>query len=181
VSGRGPAGRVVDFAIEQRHRVLREGRRVLEVPEDWTGGALAGTGERYDAAWVAPRDPGAVDLRALGRQLSDALAPGAPVVCVVPGRRPLPRTLRRALRAEGGAKPGPDVPSLGEWRDALGRSFAWGRTRALGVLVPSAGGGEWTEDSPGAFALLAILEHVIGTWPVLRGLGEHAILEGVRR
>jgi hypothetical protein len=32
-----------------------------------------------------------------------------------------------------------------------------------------------------AFGLLAALEGVVRTWPVLRGLGDHLVLEGVRR
>jgi hypothetical protein len=66
-------------------------------------------------------------------------------------------------------------------REALGSAFAWRRAFALGVLVPAPNHGPWAARHPIAFAALAALEGLVRAWPGARGLGDHVVLEGVRR
>jgi len=188
MSDTGPSGRVLDFLIDSRRRTFAAGRKVLEIFDDTLAGPPPGERERYDGAWVALSNAAGVDLPALGRRVAEALVPGAAVVCVVPGARPLAPRLRRALLGREGAVSGrhdpgrsPERVSLARWREGMGRAFRWRQARALGVLLTPGEGGEEAETSALVLAGLATLEHLIGTWPVVRGLGERILLEGERR
>jgi SAM-dependent methyltransferase len=132
------------------------------------------------------------DLGRVGRSLAAVLDPGAPVLLSLLGHRPLPASLRRWLTGVGearGARPpvvggvpiGVAYPAPAEARRALGPGFEWRRTWALGVLVPPPEAGDWAGAHPQSFGLLAALEAVAGGWPVLRDLGDHVVMEGVRR
>jgi hypothetical protein len=181
---------VIAFMVEERRRAFVAGRRVLEISTDASGGASPRAAEEYDGAWVDLASLEGVDLPGLGRRVAAALAPGAPVVCVVPGAWPLARVLRRALRGGEGpigrardrleGRP-PARASLSQWREAFGPEFSWRRARALGLLLAPAADDDEIVRSPGALALLGAVEHVIGTWPAFRGLGERILLEGERR
>jgi SAM-dependent methyltransferase len=133
-----------------------------------------------------------VDLEGLGGRLAGALEPGAPVLLAFMGPAPLPSVLERALTGRGQARGRSPArvggvslavhhPSLREARRALGSGFTWRRAMALGVLVPGPEHEGWAVRHPMAFGLLAALEGVVRTWPVLRGMGDHLVLEGVRR
>lgn len=183
-----PGLRLRAFLLEERKRRLRAGaERLLEVSsEDPAARGDAG----YDAAWVALESFEGVDVSALGRALARALRPGARVDCVLPGAWALPAVLERALRGTGepprarracfeGAGARSVTPS--RWRRAFGPAFSWARSRAYGVVLPGPGSGNWAERRPALFGWLAAVEDVIGTWPVLRALGDQIVLEGARR
>jgi hypothetical protein len=72
-------------------------------------------------------------------------------------------------------------PTRRKVHDAFRDAFAWRRAFALGVLVPAPNHGAWAARHPMAFAALSALEAIVRGWPVLRGLGDHLVLEGVRR
>ena len=131
------------------------------------------------------------ELHLTGEGLRRLLKPGAPLLVSVMGRRPLPAGLQRALTGRGGARgralprvgglPVPvHHPGLGGLREQLGPGFAWTRAYALGVLVPSPEHGAWAQRHPMTFGVLAALERSVRGWPLLRHLGDHLVLEGVR-
>jgi ubiquinone/menaquinone biosynthesis C-methylase UbiE len=165
-------------------RRLRVERRAAEEVESLEG--------PFDAAYSDFGALNCADLVSTGRALARVLRGGAPVLLSVMGPRPLPAGLERALTARGeararavprvGGRPVPvHHPSARQLRSALGGAFAWRRSFALGVLVPAPNHGAWAARHPLAFAALAALEGVVRAWPVLRGLGDHLVLEGVRR
>jgi hypothetical protein len=49
------------------------------------------------------------------------------------------------------------------------------------VLLPSPPALSSAEERALLLGWLAAVEHVVGSWPILRGLGERTLLEGVRR
>jgi SAM-dependent methyltransferase len=132
------------------------------------------------------------DLVALGQALAAALRPGAPVLLSLMGRHPLPAMAERALTAHGqarGREPAQvaglavpvEYPTRREAQRLLGRVWRWRRGFALGVLVPDPSHAPWVERHPQAFGVLAAFEALLRGWPLLRGLGDHIVLEGVRR
>jgi SAM-dependent methyltransferase len=146
----------------------------------------------FDGAWSNFGALNCADLAAFGEGLARVLRPGAPVLLSVMGPRPLPAALERALRGRGEAR-GRSLPRVGGLtvpvhhpgtrglRAALGPAFAWRRAYALGVLLPGPDHAGWAARHPLAFALLAALERTVRGWPLLRGLGDHLVVEGVRR
>jgi SAM-dependent methyltransferase len=131
------------------------------------------------------------DLAAVGHRLRGLLRAGAPVLFCLMGRAPLPAVVERAFRGRGARRADGDVnvggrpvavryPSLSDIREALGPAFRWTRTSALGVCVPGPGHARWVEAHPQTFGTLAMVERVLRAAPVLRGLGDHVVLEGVR-
>jgi hypothetical protein len=181
---------VREFVLSERRRAIAPpGTRLLAVTTAAEAAAAPDVDGGFDAAWVAPDRVEEIDLPALGLRVARALRPGAPIVCVLPGVRPLPGVLARALlglgtwsgrlgtRVEGTSSAA--RPSALEWRRAFGEEFTWRPARAMGVLAPL--GAAWAQRRPLAFGLLAAAEHVVGGWPVLRALGELIVLEGVRR
>jgi SAM-dependent methyltransferase len=153
---------------------------------------LSGVGGPFDGAYSDFGALNCTDLAGLGGRLAGVLKPGAPILLAFMGPSPLPSVLERALTGRGearGRRParvggiGLAVrhPSLGEARRLLGPAFAWRRGFALGVLVPGPEHEAWVVRHPLMFGLLAALEGVVRAWPVLRGLGDHLVLEGVRR
>jgi hypothetical protein len=71
--------------------------------------------------------------------------------------------------------------SVADWRKAFGPEFSWHRVRAVGVLLPARPERSWAEDNALLLYGLGVMEHLFGSWPILRGLGDRAVLEGVRR
>jgi SAM-dependent methyltransferase len=146
----------------------------------------------YDGAYADFGALNCADLARVGGALAWALRPRAPVLLSLMGRRPLPALLRRLVTGRG-ARRGQVTPrvaevpvptwyaTVGEARRRLGPAFAWQSTRALGVLMPGPQHGSWAERNPQAFGVLAALESGIRGFPLLRGLGDHIVLEGVRR
>jgi hypothetical protein len=178
------------FSFDQTIRRWREaGKRVLVV-----GGAKAPSPDDepgpFDAAWIAPANVDQIDVAELGRWVASVLRPEAPVVCSIPGCWPLPALLERALRGTGDM-PRPDrarvnggrapCAPLASWREAFGPEFSWHLVRAVGVLLPSRPALSSAEEKALLLGWLAAVEHVVGSWPILRGLGERTLLEGVRR
>ena len=163
---------------------LRAERRAAE-----DVGGLVGP---FDAAYSDFGVLNCADLGAVGRGLARVLKSGAPLLVSVMGPRPLPAGLERALTARGEAR-GRSLPRVGGvpvpvhhptqrgLREAFGEAFAWRRAFALGVLLPAPNHGAWAARHAGAFAVLSALEAIVRGWPVLRGLGDHLVLEGIRR
>ena len=129
------------------------------------------------------------ELRRVGAALGSVLRRGAPIVCSVIGPRPLPGLLQQALTARPARSGEPRVAgapvpchalSFRELRDGLGPGFAWTSRAALGVLLPAPAHEAWARRNPIAFGLLAGAERLVRAWPVVRGLGDHLLLEGVR-
>jgi hypothetical protein len=104
---------------------------------------------------------------------------------------PLPVLVERALRArgprrvEGEARVGGvsipvRYPTLAAVREALGPAFSWGRTYGLGICLPGPDHRRWVEDRPQTFGALAMMERLLRSMPLLRGLGDHMVIEGRR-
>jgi ubiquinone/menaquinone biosynthesis C-methylase UbiE len=143
---------------------------------------------------VAFSDFGALncaDVAAVGRGLAHVLRPGGRVLLSVMVARPLPALLAWLLlgheprwahrpRVAGLTVP-VDHPGARRLRTAFGPAFAWDRCYALGVLVPGPDRGAWATRHPLAFGALAAVEGIVRGWPLLRGHGDHVVVEGVRR
>lgn len=175
-----PARVLREYALEPLRAELRSaGSRVLFVRGPRSGGELRATSTRFDAAWVELDTLVGVDAEALARDVARVLVPGARLVCVVPGGRPLLPGVRSAFRRDG------DRETLrarragaSAWSAALRDHVEWRRSRAFGVLLP---GGQWPCRHPLSFALLAAAEHALSSIPPFRELGEWIVQEGVRR
>jgi SAM-dependent methyltransferase len=153
---------------------------------------LAGLPGPFDGAYSNFGALNCVDLAGLGARLGGLLPSGAPILLSFMGPAPLPAVVERALTGRGeprGRRPARvggvalavRHPGLGEARRLLGSAFQWRRAFALGVLVPGPEHEEWVRRHPMAFGLLAAAEGLVRGWPVLRGLGDHLVLEGARR
>ena len=173
-----------------RRRLARDGRKVFVVSDDVDGRAELEQPRSFDAAWIAPHTVDGLDVAALGRRVATALQPGAPVACSIPGCWPLPAVLERALRGTGelprprrARVEGRGAPciSASSWREAFGADFSWHHVRGVGVLLPLRPDAAWAERNALFLGVLAAAEHVSGSWPLLRALGERVLLEGVRR
>lgn len=146
----------------------------------------------FDAAYSDFGALNCADLRAVGSGLAGVLRPRAPVLLSIMPPRPLPATLLRLFTGRGEPR-GRSAPRVGglpvpvhhptprRVREAFGPAFAWRGGFALGVLLPAPGHDRWAARHALAFAALAALEGAVREWPLLRGLGDHAVLEGARR
>jgi hypothetical protein len=191
VEATDPGLRLRAFVLDQRKsRLGAGGGRLLVVSSVGEASAAAGEAGGYDAAWVALDRFEGVDLSALGRDLARALRPGSGLECVLPGAGAPAPVRAPALRGTGdsprerhtrfeGPVTGRVTPS--GWRRALGPAFSWARSRALGVVLPGPASGTWALRRPALFGVLAAVEDIVGTWPVLRALGDQIVLEGARR
>jgi SAM-dependent methyltransferase len=185
----------VDIAPEMiaraRAKVRRAGLEEMVFVEERAAEDVAAAGSGFDGAYS---DFGAVNCAALGtlgEGLARALRPGAPLIVSAIGRWPLPALAARSLglggrtRSESPRVGGAAVPArcLGprELRETLGPAFAWRGAFALGVLVPGPPQEGWIARHPLAFGLLAAIEGIVRRWPGLRNLGDHVVIEGVRR
>jgi SAM-dependent methyltransferase len=190
VVGTDPAPRTIAIAREQAaaHSLAEPALR-FEVLAAESVAALEGP---FDGAYSDFGALNSADLEAVGRALAAALRPGAPVLLSLTGPWPLPAIAARALTGVGESRRGsePQVagvpvatsyPTPREAREALGPCFAWRGGFALGVLMPGPAQAGFAARSPQAFGLLAMLESVCRGWPLLRALGDHYVLEGVRR
>ena len=181
-AGPNPVALVLRHIVQARLEALfSEGARVLRL-ECRTGeeaAALAPAGAGFDGAYVNLGALGLADLRAVGAAVAAALRPGAAVIVSLPGRWPLPATIRRTLTGVGDAPPA--VATAAEVRSALSAAFEWTDSYALGVLVPAPAQGQWAADHPQTFGVLAALERGVRRWPGLRQLGDASVLEGRRR
>jgi ubiquinone/menaquinone biosynthesis C-methylase UbiE len=146
----------------------------------------------FDAAYSDFGALNCADLPAVGRALARVLKPGAPVLLSLMPPRPLPATMVRLLtgRGEPRGRSDPRVggiavpvshPTARAVRAAFGAAFAWHRCFALGALTPGPEHGGWACRHPQAFAALAALEGLVRAWPLVRGAGDHLVLEGARR
>jgi hypothetical protein len=158
--GPNPIALLFRHVLEARARTLfPAGSRVLDLSH-----AGPEAGAPFDGAYAGPGALDEVDLRALGRALAAELRPGAPVLL--------------CLRSRGSAT---DIPGPRRVRARLGPEFTWHRTFALGVLVPEESRQDWTRRNPQAFGVLAAMERVVRGWPLVRSLGQYAVIEGRRR
>jgi hypothetical protein len=158
--GPNPVTLLIRHVLEERaRRLFPPGARVLDLAN-----GVVETGAAFDAAYAGPGVLDGHDLGASGRALAAALRPGAPVLLCLRLRRP------------AGTGPG-----LRAARARLGPDFVWRGGFALAVLMPGEPRQDWVRRHPQAFGALAALEGVLRRWPVLRGLGDYAALEGSRR
>ena len=179
-----PVSLLFRYLLDERRRTLfPRGARVLEI------GADRDTGDgTFDAAWAGPGVLDGAEPRRLAGWLAGALRPGAPLLLCVRNPRPLPALLTRALTGAGDwrsrsaarATDGAAPPSPREVREAFGPAFSWHGGFALGLLLPAPEASGWAAESPQLFGLLAAAEGRLRRWPVLRGLGTFAALEGMR-
>jgi SAM-dependent methyltransferase len=154
---------------------------------------VAGAGYGFDGAYSGFGALNCVDLPAVAVGLAAALRPGAPVLLSLMAPHPLPALLERALTGRGnvprgrrdpqvGGEPLPVAyPGLREVKRCFAGEFDWSGAFALGVLIPGPGHAGWVNRHPQCFGLLAALEGLVRGWPLLRTLGDHVVLEGVRR
>jgi len=157
-SGPNPVTLLFRHVLQQRLRALvAPGACVAEV-----GAVDLASARDLDGAVAGPGVLEGSDLGALGRALSAALRPGAPVLLCLGG---------------GGAA----RVDIGAAQARLGPDLVWRRAFALGALVPSPSRHEWVRRHPQAFGLLAAAERVVRAWPVLRLRGEYVVIEGARR
>jgi SAM-dependent methyltransferase len=147
-------------------------------------------GAPFDGAFSNFGALNCADLARVGAGLSAVLRKDAPVVLCVVGPRPLPGLLVEALtgrpaRGEdvkvGGRPVAARALTARDVREGLGSGFSWATTSALGVLVPPPAHDAWAQAHPMTFGLLASAEGLVRGWPLLRGLGDHVLLEGRRR
>lgn len=135
-------------------------------------------GSDFDGAYSNFGALNCADLRAAGRALARALRPGAPLLLSVMG----PRAERPGAAPRVGGIPLPVAyPTPGQLQRAFGPEFSWRPGFALGVLLPSPRRSGWALRNPQAFGALAIAESLVRHWPILRGLGDHNVIEGARR
>jgi SAM-dependent methyltransferase len=174
VTGIDVAPGMVERAREKAAQQQRaEARFVVGSFED-----LEALGRDWDGAYSNFGALNCADLRAAGRGLALALRPGAPLLLSVMG----PRLERAGVAPRVGGIPLPVAyPTPGRLRRAFGPEFSWRSGFALGVLLPGPQHAGWAARNPQAFGLLAIAESLVRGWPVLRGLGDHNVIEGARR
>jgi SAM-dependent methyltransferase len=153
---------------------------------------LGDLGGPFDGAFSNFGAVNCADLRAVGEGLARVLRPGAPVLLNLLGPRPWPATALGALRGRPSSRaagaprvqgvPVPvQYPTLAAARKRLGTAFTWHGAWALGVLVPDPSHAAWAARHPVLFGSLSALEGVIRKWPLVRGGGDHVVLEGARR
>jgi SAM-dependent methyltransferase len=119
----------------------------------------------FDGAFAAPGALDWIELAAVGRALAAVLREGAPALVTVPAPRPALARVGARRRAER----------------SLGAEFTWRKGFGIGVLLPGGTSSSWAAGRPHAFALLATLERLVRSVPVLRDLGDHLVLDGTRR
>jgi hypothetical protein len=172
-------------------RVLGLGAHALVV-EARAAEDLVGLAGEFDGAYSNFGALNCVALPRLGAALGSVLRPGAPLLLSLMGACPLPHTLRRLLtgRGERRGQTHPRVagtpvpvryPAIREVQAELGHDFLWRDAFALGVLLPDPAHAAWAAEHPQGFGVLATLEARIRRWPLLRGFGDHFVLEGLRR
>jgi SAM-dependent methyltransferase len=148
---------------------------------------VAGIDGPFDGAYSNFGALNCGDLAAVGRGLARVLEKGAPVLLSWMGPRPLPGVLRHgALRGRnrprvGGVPLAVRYPTLREVRYLMGPDFVWRDSFGLGVMMPAPEFPAWPVRHPGLLGVLAGLESVVRRWPLLRGLGDHLVIEGARR
>jgi SAM-dependent methyltransferase len=192
VTGLDPAAGMVALArAKAAARGLQDRAAFVAAPaEDVSGGLFEAAS--FDGVYSDFGALNCLDLAALGRGLARVTRPGSAVILSLLGPRPLPATLRRALlglgQARGASAPriaGQPVsvryPDRREVARSLGPAFAWERSFALGVLVPGPEHADVMARNPQLFGVLAAAESLVRSWPLLRGLGDHLVLEGRRR
>jgi len=134
------------------------------------------------------------DLPRAARSLAALLNPGARVVLCLMGpfvpwewvwflSQGQARKALRRLGAAGVAWRGATVryPSLRTVRQAFAPAFGVRRTGGLGVLVPPTYAEAWARRHPQLIARLDRWERRIEGWPLIPWLGDHYLLELVRR
>jgi len=171
-----PVGLLFRYFLDERRRTLfPPGARVLEI-----GAGADATGGTFDGAWAGPGALDGMEPQRLAPWLAGALGPGAPLLLCVRNPRPLPALVARALTGTGESWRGAASPSPRDLREALGAAFSWHGGFALGLLLPASERCGWVAERPQVFGLLAAGEALLRRWPVLRGLGAFAALEGTR-
>jgi SAM-dependent methyltransferase len=190
VVGIDVAAGMIDRARRRSEACGREGARVTF--EALAAEDAAQLPAPFDGAYSDFGALNGADLRAAGRGLAAVLRSGAPLLLSLMGPDALPDRLARAALGRGeprlAAKPrvsgvSVDVryPPPDEARAQLGDAFSWRRGFALGVLMPGPHHAGWAIRHPQAFALLAAAEESLRGLSLLRGLGDHYVLEGCRR
>lgn len=109
-----------------------------------------------DGAYGSPEGLSVADLPRAGSAIVRTVRPGGRVLLCLAGSHVSPTGVRRTL----------------------GRRFQWTNLLGLGILLPAPERADWARRNPQAFGVLAALEGIVRSWPVLRTLGDHFILEG---
>lgn len=207
----GPAARLFRYVLQERMRErFRPGIRILDlgcgagedalwlaalgasvlgldtspaaVQEARRAAAAAGLGTRvrfevrrpdelrlqdgsFGGAFAAPGALDGADLRSLARPLGAVLHEGSPVLLSLRAPRPAAARIGMRQRAQG----------------ALGPEFTWRAGFGLGVVMPGTTSMSWAATHPQTFGALALLERFARDAPWLRDLGDHLVLDGVRR
>lgn len=180
-----------EMVARTRAKAERAGLADLVHAEVRAAEDVSSAGSGFDGAYSDFGPLNCATLGTVGEGLARALRSGAPVLVSAMGRWPLPGLVARSLaltgrpRSESPRVGGASVPAryLGpaELREALGPAFAWRDAFALGVLTPGPPQAGWIARHPLAFGALAAVERVVRRWPGLRSLGDHVVVEGIRR
>jgi SAM-dependent methyltransferase len=193
LSGCGYAVTGIDASIKMIERA-REKNGLAGERAEFVHSTLADFSARDETFDAAISDFGALNCLPTEEwvpHLARLVRPDGYVLVSLMGRNPAPEIMR-----EGGVNPtrrGRSLPSVGdsvvrtsyprfsEIRRALEPAFRISRIEALGCCVPGPQYDGFARRSPIAFGLLAILEACVRRLPVIRSLGDHTLIEAVRR
>jgi hypothetical protein len=136
------------------------------------------------------------DLRPFASNLAALVKPGAPVllclwarVCVAEfiwyvlhgqPKKACRRFFGRATAKLGDMTISVTYPTVGAVRRALSPWFQLRSCRAVGLFVPPSYVEQWMAKHPKTLARLEQLDRLCAGWPILRGAGDHVLLEFVR-
>jgi SAM-dependent methyltransferase len=133
------------------------------------------------------------DLSSVAQQLSGRLALGAPLLLCFSTRYCLWEIVyfllrgepRKALRRWSGVSQARMdglvfpvyYPSIAQLRSAFGPEFRLVSTTAVGLAVPPSYVESWMTSRPRLLKLLEAIDETVRTWPGLRSLGDHMLLQ----
>ena len=136
------------------------------------------------------------NLRPFASNLAALVKPGAPVLLCLWARvcvaefiwyvlRGQPKKASRRFFGRGTAKLGDATisvtyPRVSAVRRALSPWFQLRARRAVGLFVPPSYVEQWMAKHPKTLARLERLDRICAGWPILRGAGDHVLLEFVR-
>lgn len=133
------------------------------------------------------------DLRSVAEDLSHLVNPGGAVLICVCARICVGEigyflaraNLRKAFRRVGGTAIarlgkhhiGVRYPTIRQIRRAFDPSFRLRSVRAIGLFVPPSYMEPWAAAHPRILGYLEGMDRRLATWPLLRGAGDHVLLE----
>jgi hypothetical protein len=136
------------------------------------------------------------DLRPFASNLAALVKPGAPVllclwarVCVTEFiwyvlrgqlKKASRRFFGRATAKLGDMTISVSYPTVSAVRRAFSPWFKLRSRRAVGLFVPPSYAEQWMAKHPKTLACLERLDRICAGWPILRGAGDHVLVELVR-